>query len=200
MTLLGQKACGKHGVVHDRTVPCPDCEAEREQLRKEAQQWSSGELTPRGWVAAPERAPKAGPSFGVAMLITDPEMRSLLLGVRNKEPHEGKWVLPGGGVRWGESIADAAERAVREETGIAFDFRRTSIIADGNGRPFEVLEVLGDDEHRVILVYRGTYRDGLLKSGSDLKDVAWVPIWKVPGLDLSPVVRSLVVDFCETLR
>src|SRR4051812_43060202 len=50
--------------------------------------------------------PKTLPRVGSAVIVIDGE--SVLLGVRNKEPHRGKWVLPGGKIRPFESIDDAA--------------------------------------------------------------------------------------------
>lgn len=42
----------------------------------------------------------------------------VLLARRANEPDAGKWGFPGGKIEWGESIAQAAEREIREETGI----------------------------------------------------------------------------------
>ncbi|WP_280427828.1 NUDIX hydrolase [Nocardia brasiliensis] len=42
----------------------------------------------------------------------------VLLIERAKEPHQGKWALPGGHVDAGESFTAAARRELREETGL----------------------------------------------------------------------------------
>ena len=45
--------------------------------------------------------------------------RGILLCRHDKRGHGGAWLLPGGGVRLGESLIDALEREMREEVGIA---------------------------------------------------------------------------------
>jgi 8-oxo-dGTP diphosphatase len=42
----------------------------------------------------------------------------LLLIRRGHDPHRGSWSLPGGRVEAGESVAEAVEREVLEETGL----------------------------------------------------------------------------------
>jgi ADP-ribose pyrophosphatase len=44
--------------------------------------------------------------------------KRVLLVKRRLPPNEGLWALPGGKVRWGETLRQAAEREVFEETGI----------------------------------------------------------------------------------
>lgn len=63
----------------------------------------------------------------------------ILVVERGKQPAEGIWALPGGSVELGETLAEAAEREVLEETGVvvragavvhAFD----AVVRDDNGR------------------------------------------------------------------
>ncbi|MGM5484083.1 MAG: NUDIX hydrolase [Nanobdellota archaeon] len=48
----------------------------------------------------------------------------ILLGQRNKKNANGLWVIPGGGIDFGERIKDAAEREIKEESNIdLFDLK-----------------------------------------------------------------------------
>lgn len=44
-----------------------------------------------------------------------------LLAERNKENYKGYWIIPGGGVKFGETIQEAAIREIKEETNLDVD-------------------------------------------------------------------------------
>src|SRR6266496_3175398 len=56
------------------------------------------------------------PRVGCAGIIRRGE--DVLMGQRNKEPNRGLWVLPGGGVEFGETFAETLRRELAEEAGI----------------------------------------------------------------------------------
>ncbi|HJW76574.1 MAG TPA: NUDIX domain-containing protein [Thermoleophilia bacterium] len=76
----------------------------------------------------PERLPTA--RVGALVLV---EARILLL--RQERRGEDYWMLPGGGVRFGESLADALRREVHEEVGLEIAV----------GRPLALLESISPD-------------------------------------------------------
>ena len=53
----------------------------------------------------------------VILTVDKGELRVLLIH-RSGPPYTGTWALPGGGLRQGESLADAAARKLVEETGV----------------------------------------------------------------------------------
>jgi 8-oxo-dGTP diphosphatase len=121
------------------------------------------------------------PRVGSAVLVVDDDR--LLLGVRGKAPHEGRWVLPGGGVRAFETIGAAARRELREETGLDIEL-------DGT---LDIVEIIDPPhEHRVIVYSRGRPVGGTVRASSDLIDVRFVPRREVKDLDLTPAVRALL--------
>ena len=54
------------------------------------------------------------PAVGVVVI----EGGRLLLVQRSRNPYRGCWAVPGGKVRWGETLTAAAAREAEEETGL----------------------------------------------------------------------------------
>lgn len=101
--------------------------------------------------------PPRTPRLGCAVLVQDGDR--LLLGERAKEPFRGKWVIPGGGVRFLENFEQAAAREIQEEAGI--DIELQGVV--------DVQEIVTPpDEHRVVVYCSARYKSGELRAGSDL--------------------------------
>jgi 8-oxo-dGTP diphosphatase len=92
----------------------------------------------------------------------------LLLARRSKPPF--LWSLPGGAVEWGETLAAAALRELREETGVEAE-------AAGYAGHCEVMltnEKGNVFEHFVILAFAARWRAGEPRSGAEASAVEWV--------------------------
>ena len=114
-------------------------------------------------VVSQGRDVKQRPRLGCAGLIRSGDR--ILLGKRDKEPNRGLWVLPGGGVEFGESFAQTLKRELMEETGIEVDVQGV----------FNVYELINPpNEHRVIVYVNGEYRAGEPTASSDLSDVRFL--------------------------
>jgi ADP-ribose pyrophosphatase YjhB (NUDIX family) len=106
-------------------------------------------------VAADDAAPRRLQRVAAYAVVTDPEARLLL--VRLSESHTaGRWILPGGGLDFGEHPADAMVREVREETGLRVtSWRLLDVMSvrhvPGDGGP--------DDEHAVQVLYGAEVAD-----------------------------------------
>ncbi len=78
------------------------------------------------------------PKVGIGVMLL--KENKILLGKRNDNPEkasselkgEGTWTMPGGKIHFGEKWQDAAEREVKEETGIVINKERLSIIRVNN--------------------------------------------------------------------
>lgn len=103
-----------------------------------------------------------------AVVVRDGE---ILLVRRGKEPSKGKWSVPGGSVEWGETLAQAVKREVREETGLETEVGDVAGVYD--------LMPTGADGvqyHYVIIDFFAQPTGGTLTPGSDADDARWVPI------------------------
>ena len=116
-------------------------------------------MTARNYPAAPV------PAVG-AVVVHD---GAVLLVRRGRAPARGVWAVPGGRVELGETLAEATEREVREETGV-------SVRA---GEPIWSFDsVIRDDEgriayHYVIVDLLAEYVEGEPRARDDAAEARW---------------------------
>ncbi len=112
----------------------------------------------------------------VGAVVLDARGR-LLLVRRGHEPSRGLWSVPGGRVEPGESLVEAVERELKEETGV--DARCGLLLG--------VAERRDGDHHFVILDYLVEVPEPLPPvPGTDADEAAWVPLDEVAGWPLVP--------------
>ena len=94
----------------------------------------------------------------------------VLLVKRKNPPSAGQWAIPGGKVKLGESLQAAAEREIREETGITIKALR----------PVYTFELIEKDPqgsvlyHYVIIDLLAEYVAGQPSPADDASAAAWV--------------------------
>ena len=119
----------------------------------------------------------------VGAIITDDTGRLLLIK-RGHEPEEGRWSLPGGRVRPGESDPQALVREVREETGLRVEPGR--LIGEverpaPGGAIFDIHD------------YAATVSGGLLAAGDDAADARWIGPGDVGRLPLTSGLAETLI-------
>lgn len=101
---------------------------------------------------------------------------SVLLIKRKYEPFKGKWAIPGGFVSENESLEEAVERELKEETGIEINYLE-QLYTFGNPKR--------DPRSRVVSVaYFGLIKPSAFKifASTDAEEVQWFKITELPKL------------------
>ena len=125
------------------------------------------------------------PLVGVGAVII--KEGKILLVKRANEPNKGRWSVPGGLVRKGESLVDALKREIREELNVDIDVGDVACVTD---------EIFYDDKggvayHYVVIDFFAEIR-GNPKPGSDAADVKWVSLKEIDKIDVVEFVKMLV--------
>jgi ADP-ribose pyrophosphatase len=131
------------------------------------------------------RYPDAPRAAVGAVVIKDGKV---LLVRRGRPPSRGAWAIPGGRVRLGESLQVAAEREIREETGVVIRARAPvyvfdAIQHDGQGRV---------KFHYVIVDLAADYVAGACRPGDDAADARWIDAEELLRLNVNPETRRLL--------
>jgi ADP-ribose pyrophosphatase len=112
----------------------------------------------------------------------------VLLICRAKQPGAGTWALPGGRIRLGETLQQAAEREIREETGVV-------IKAGAPLLTFDLIERDADGRvrfHYVIVDVAADYVSGSLQAGDDALEAGWFAPDQLNGMALNPATQKLL--------
>ena len=114
--------------------------------------------------------------------------KCVLLVRRGQPPAENLWAIPGGSVEIGETLQQAAEREIWEETGIR-------IRAD---KPIYTFDVIERDKsggirfHYVITDLSADYVSGELAAGDDAVEARWISVGEMNSLAVYPTTLHLL--------
>lgn len=127
------------------------------------------------------------PLVGVGVLVFHDG--KVLLVKRKNEPDRGLWAIPGGLIKLGEKVTDAAVREVFEETGIRVKIKRLIDVVD---------KMVLDDHgrvkyHFVIIDFEGEPLSYSPSASSDVEEARWFSAGEVKGIKLSDKTRELLI-------
>ncbi len=112
----------------------------------------------------------------------------VLLVRRGQPPAEDLWAIPGGSVEIGETLQQAAEREIWEETGIRIRA----------AKPVYTFDVIERDEsqgirfHYVIIDLSADYVSGELAAGDDAVEARWVSAEEIKTLAVNKTTLRLL--------
>ena len=130
------------------------------------------------------------PKVAVGAVVFNDER--VLLVRRGQPPSEDLWAIPGGSVEIGETLQEAAEREILEETGIKIRA----------GEPVFTFDVIDRDRtgkirfHYVIVDLEADYISGDPNAGDDAAEARWVTAQEINELRVSaPTLKLLKEKF-----
>jgi ADP-ribose pyrophosphatase YjhB (NUDIX family) len=108
---------------------------------------------------------------------------AVVLIQRAHPPAKGSWSLPGGRVVSGELLEAALVREIREETGLSIAVERL----------IEVIEIVGDSHHYVILDYAASLVGPItaLRAGDDAADARIVALDELASYGVTEAVERV---------
>jgi len=123
------------------------------------------------------------------------EEGKVLLVKRKYPPKKGKWAIPGGSVNLGESLQAAAEREIREETGLIIEAKEPI-------HTFDLIERGPNGKvifHYVVVDLRAEYISGEPHPADDVSDAGWFGPKEIKNIDSSTSTIELLrkLDFLK---
>jgi 8-oxo-dGTP diphosphatase len=119
------------------------------------------------------------------IVIKDSEV---LLVKRKQPPGVGLWAIPGGRVELGETLQEAAEREVGEETGVTVRA----------GYPVYTFDLIERDDagriryHYIIVDLMADYVSGKPNPSDDACEARWVTSEELDGLQASQATKEVL--------
>ena len=126
------------------------------------------------------------PKAGVGAVVFHDH--KVLLVKRGNPPCQDEWAIPGGKIKPGESLQQAAEREILEETGVTIKA----------GEPIYAFDLIDQDSkgnilfHYVIVDLMGLYLNGKLEAASDASAAGWFSQTELASLTLNKTTRQLL--------
>src|SRR6516225_2023111 len=140
--------------------------------------------------------PRAALTVDCVVFGFDDGELKLLLIQRAQDPFKGKWALPGGFVRVDETVDEAAQRELAEETGLKNVFLEQLYTFGAVNR---------DPRERVVSVAHYALvklSDHRAKAATDAANAEWFPVSKLPKLafDHTEILRTALTRLQGKVR
>lgn len=145
----------------------------------------------RDYLDDPE-APNANSLVPAAsVIVTDAEGRILL----HRRRDNNRWALPGGVMEIGESIADCAQREVREETGLTVEIMGIVGIYSDPRHVFAYDD--GEVRQEFSICFRAQILEGAIGSSEESYEVAFFDPSAISDLEMVDSIRRRIDDYLD---
>ncbi len=123
-----------------------------------------------------------------AVIIQD---RRILL-IRHQKTQGTYWLLPGGGVDYGETLPQALTREVKEETGLDIKVGQLLFVSDAIEPNLK--------RHIVNIFFQATVHNGEVKLGEEevLREVKFCDLSSLSNLTLFPNIKEELTGFANS--
>ena len=133
-------------------------------------------------------AVKKAPVIGVGAVVIRED--KVLLVKRGTAPFVGQWCIPGGKVAFGETLQQAAEREILEETSIVIRA----------GKPvyaFDIIDTSNTEHsfHYVVIDLDATYISGEPDARDDAMEAAWFSRHEIDRDDVQELTRNFLREW-----
>ncbi|MFJ9780650.1 NUDIX hydrolase [Amycolatopsis sp. NPDC101161] len=132
-------------------------------------------------------APKANSiAVAVSAFIQDDEGRILMI----RRTDNDLYSIPGGQLELGETLAEAAVREVREETGIECEV--TKVIGLYSDPKHVIAYDDGEVRQEFSICFRARPLSGTLRTSNESKEVKWITQQEMAGIAIHPAIRMRI--------
>lgn len=125
----------------------------------------------------------AGRPIAAVLAVVIHDGRALLVR-RANTPDAGLWGFPGGKIEPGEPLLIAAERELREETGV-------QARAQGVITALDAIEAAAPGRHFVLIAVECRWQAGIPVAGDDALEAGWFTLAEMAAMALSRDVLAL---------
>lgn len=129
--------------------------------------------------------------LGCSAAIFDEQRRILL----TRRADNGQWCLPGGAVESGESVAEACEREVVEETGLKVRVKRLVGVYSHSDQL--VVYADGNKAYIVALHFEAEVLGGKLSLSNETTDFGYFTLEEIEGLEMLGRHKERIIDTLE---